>query len=190
MNDPTPGAAAGNRVVGIHYDHRVNLAFGYDHTLRFGDEIWLRARLYLPTPPADVNQNRKLIDFQGPNGQRSILHAWGHELRYTATYNGVEDTESGHSHANRATGIQIPFDQWITLEVHHKINSAPGVRDGVLEIYVNGEPTPSLRWTDMMWPNTGYYFNWLEIGSQVNNGGLDEWRYWDDVAFSTKRIGP
>ncbi|MDP9203231.1 MAG: Ig-like domain-containing protein [Gemmatimonadota bacterium] len=117
-----------------------------------------------------------------------------------------------------APQINLQFDSWHTIEVKMVTNSADGVHDGSLAFYIDnpsdtptwttvgaigygpsGGTTPTgLYWITESWapldshgiPVVGSYFNDLKVGSQYSSALLaPEYRYWDNVAFSTTRIG-
>lgn len=202
-NDPT--ASGRGRVGRFTYaplsGQSMERAIVYIHPtrIRYGQTIWMRARLYQPSGTGNYNaeHNRKLIDWQG-GGVRMTLHRVGptRELKfsYVDAVTGVEVER-----LDAATGIVLADNQWHTIEVRMTTNSADGVSDGILEVYMNGASTPTYsRTTSLRWITEGFtggsYFQRFLTGFQltINSGDpvYQDIRYWDDIAFSTTRIGP
>jgi len=207
-NDPT--RKGHGRVARVLYDpasgslHRSqDRGFGYQarsERLRYGKTVWMRGELYLPYAGSvqRANHNRKLIDFAGtgPTGihTRVTLHRRDMVL-YVSTVDWMRG--SARETIAESTGIRLEDDKWHTIEVRLTTNSADGIRDGVLEIYMNGAAAPSYaRRQGLGWITEAYrggsFFSWFGIGSQLTIDAGDasyrEYRYWDDVAFSTRRI--
>jgi hypothetical protein len=97
---------------------------------------------------------------------------------------------------------------WYRLEMQITQESSMGASDGVCKIWLNGAliySKTTVNWTDagqagipLLGGNgTNFdpadaHFQGLEVGEQVNdnnNSAYDEYRYWDNVGFSTSRIG-
>jgi hypothetical protein len=175
--------------------------FGFESRLRYGQTIWMRGQVYLPYAGSSTkaNHNRKLVDFVG-SGQRGIHTRMTLHRRDMVLYVSVVDWMTGSLRETLAesTGIRLPDNTWLTIEVRMTTNRADNIRDGVLEIYINGASTPSysrgrgLGWITEKYPG-GSFFSWFAIGSQLTVDAGDpvyrEYRYWDNVAFSTTRIG-
>ena len=188
-----------------HHHTSQDRAFGYQaggDRLRYGKTIWVRGQVYLPYAGSarKANHNRKLIDFtgSGPTGihTRVTLHRRDMMLNVS-----IVDWMGGSLRETLAesTGIRLADDTWHTIEVRMTTNSADRVRDGVLEIYMNGATTPSYsRRKGLGWITEKYrggsFFNWFGIGSQLTIDAGDppyrEYRYWDNVKFSTQRLAP
>lgn len=204
IDDPT-GSGKG-KVARMHYSPVVGsseekgLAYTGGST-RYGKTIWMKGDIFLPSGSAGRNSadNRKLIDFQG-GGVRMTLHrVSANDLRLSVVdwMNGSEQETIAES-----TGLTIPDDRWTTIEVKMVTNSADNVRDGVLEVYLNGSSTPSYRrasglgWITEKFVGPygpGSYFNTYVLGFQLTISGstaYQEDRYWDNVAFSTQRVTP
>lgn len=167
--------------------------------LRYNQTIWFRGRLYIPAGTGNWNgaHNRKLVDYQG-GGVRITLHRVGptRDLKMS-----IVDYLSGFEREvmDPSTGITLADDTWHTIEMRVTTNSATGVLDGVVEIFMNGSTTPSYRrdtglgWINEVFPG-GSYFDRYFTGFQltINSGDpvYSDVRYWDDIAFATTRIGP
>ena len=174
--------------------------FGFESRIRYRETIWMRGQVYLPYAgsPIKANHNRKLVDFVG-SGMRGIHTRMTLHRRDMVLHVSVVDWMSGSLRETLAesTGIRLPDNTWLTIEVRMTTNSADNIRDGVLEIYINGASTPSysrrrgLGWITEKYPG-GSFFSWFAIGSQLTVDAGDpvyrEYRYWDDVAFSRTRI--
>jgi hypothetical protein len=200
--DDMTGSGRG-RIARMHYapgvgqSHELALAH-VTAPLRFGKTVWMKGDVFLPSGSLNrkSTDNRKLIDFQG-GGVRMTLHREGAgDLRVSIVdwMNGREEETIAES-----TGLTIPDDKWTAIEVRLTTNSADNLRDGVLEIYLNGSATPSYRrasglgWiTDkFVGPyGTGSYFNTFMMGFQLTNSGpvaYEEDRYWDNIGFSMEQ---
>lgn len=200
------------RVVRILYDPRLakhhtsqDRGFGYQagrDRIRYGKTIWVRGQVYLPYAGSTrrANHNRKLIDFagSGPTGThaRLVLHR-----RDLMLYVSTADWMGGslRETLSESTGIRLADDKWHTIELRMTTNSADGVRDGVVEIYMEGATVPTYsRRKGLGWITEKYrggsFFNWFAIGSQLTIDAGDpvyrEYRYWDNVIFSTRRLAP
>jgi hypothetical protein len=87
---------------------------------------------------------------------------------------------------------------WHSYEFHVKMNSAPGVNDGVWGFYIDGVLLAER--TDVPWKeagsNTTHNWNWLMFLDNITNGSspMDTHTemplYMDDVVVSTEYIGP
>src|SRR5262249_30264979 len=98
----------------------------------------------------------------------------------------------------------LNLGQWYRIETQVTAESAPGVHDGAIKVWVNGTLVWQFLNQAFAPPNqTGKLFweTWW-VGAQresaLNSGGgdtsdgtaIDETRYWDNVTFSTTRVGP
>ena len=228
--DPT-GSGRG-RVARIYYaptttnasaDRYLEYHVADSSKLRYGRTIWMRGDFYLPYAGSDhkAADNRKLIDFGGSSndgwtggGVRMVIHRRESDIHpgKKVLELSASDWMRGNGYEEETvyeeTGIEINDDTWYTIEVKMVTNSADNVRDGVLEIYMNGEATPSYRRsTGLGWiteafapvgpdniPRVGSYFSHFRVGSQLtihypSDPLYTEYRYWDNVGFSTTRMG-
>jgi hypothetical protein len=84
------------------------------------------------------------------------------------------------------------------------MESAIGRADGILRIWLDDNlvfESAAMTWSDPAWVgDTSYgvpfdasdiYFESFQVGDQVlwDKGYFDEFRYWDNIQFSTRRIG-
>jgi hypothetical protein len=225
-NDPT-GSGRG-KVNRIFYtvpttfqSNDVNMELNTAHRYRYGETIWFKGDFYIPSTlsdgvtPKTALQNddtRKLIDyFNGELKPRLIILRQNRALLFyvgqiEADGNYHEDITIGN------TGIIPADDKWHTIEVMYKLNSADGVKDGVLDIYVdNPSATPDVHLAKGIFPITqgvnggtasqqtafdagGSYLSSFRFGTQLTTygqgeGAYSEYRYWDNVTFSRTRIG-
>jgi len=180
-----------------------NMEFDTVHHYRYGETLWFKGDVYLPSAvvsggPQNANNQRKLLDYFRVNNARLFLTRetdgtlhWIAGDIMSGVY--VEDRYIG------STGITLLDDTWYTIEVKMVTNSADGVRDGRLEFYVNNpSSTPSfvvssgLGWITEK--SGGTYFNSFRFGTQLTihyptDPVYSQYRYWDNVSFSTTRMG-
>ena len=183
----------------------------------------------MPTNPLSdpnwrANDYRKLLDWQGQSDDGRTLGGarWylakmldnntnhpclGLTVESRTTVNGVDQGATIQYFVDFAQD-QVTFDTWHTLEVRMITNSADGLHDGSIAIWLDNPTntptyqTPStLYFINEAWapnglggvPVVGSYFNDLRQGSQLSNNSPlplnTEYRYWDNIAFSTTRIG-
>ena len=199
ISDPT-GSGRGN-LVEITYapasGGSMERALKYTHgsQLRYGATMWVKADLYQLTGGGnyDANHNRKLFDYQGSH-VRMTLHRRDGVLRFSAVDAMTSGTET--EVIAETTGITINDNTWYTVEVRMVTNSADNVRDGLLEVYINGAVTPSyVRSTGLGWitENGGAsYFQGFFTGFQLTidsgDGTYTDTRYWDNITYSDLRI--
>ncbi|MDQ6770302.1 MAG: Ig-like domain-containing protein [Gemmatimonadota bacterium] len=182
-------------------DH--NMEFDTIHHYRYGETLWFKGDVYMPSGvvsggPKDFNNQRKLLDYFRVNNARLFLTRetdgtlhWVAGDIMTGVY--VEDRYIG------STGVKLLDDTWYTIEMKMVTNSADGIRDGRLEFYVNNpSSTPDfvvssgLGWITEK--SGGTYFNSFRFGTQLTihyptDSVYSEYRYWDNVSFSTTRMG-
>lgn len=87
---------------------------------------------------------------------------------------------------------------WHCYEFHVKMNSAPGVADGIWGVYIDGAlvaESTTVQWK-MEGSNTTYNWNWLMFIDNITNASAPRENhvempiYMDDVVVSTEYIGP
>jgi hypothetical protein len=213
-NDPT-GSGRG-KVSRIFYtvpatflSNDVNMEFNTAHHFRYGETIWFKGDVYIPSTLSDGvtpkttlqnNDTRKILDYfpAAAFGARLILgRQFGEQIQWTVCQRELDGTY--HCDVRHGdTGIVLSDDAWHTIEVRWTLNSADRVSDGVLEIYVdNATSTPNYSVTTGLNPITesdgGTYFSSFRFGTQLTSfgtgeGAYSENRYWDNVSFSTTRM--
>jgi Bacterial Ig-like domain (group 2) len=185
----------------------INMELNTAHHYRYGETIWFKGDLYIPSTlsdgvtPKTASQNadtRKLIDFfNSPPWPRLILERTNGLLKYFVCQ--IEDDGQFHTDITwGSTGIPLSDDTWYTIEVRFTLNSADGVKDGVLDVYINNTSSvPNFHLASGIFPitekNGGSYFNSFRYGTQTTTysgeAAYSEYRYWDNVAYSTTRNG-
>jgi hypothetical protein len=124
-----------------------------------------------------------------------------------ATVNGLQ-VPNTEQYFGQFAQDKFGFDTWHTIEVRLITNSANGVADGSLAFWLdNNTDTPdfvtpsTLNFINESWaplgndglPRVGSYFSALQVGSQLSNATPlplnQEYRYWDNITFSTTRVG-
>jgi hypothetical protein len=134
-----------------------------------------------------------------------VVGVVGYHLSVGSTYRRQDGTVSNRD----ANLITMSGKRWYTLEMQVTMETSIGAGDGILRLWLDGVQLYSI--TDMHlsdpawigqpipggnstpWDPADYFLKYLYVGEQVNLSGnigtFDEYRYWDNVAFSTKRIG-
>ena len=195
----------------------VNRALSFVHPRRWAEPMYFRGEFNIPVGDIAENEVlRKLVYWQphydytkysngGLASGRTVVHLTGSDLIVDATFNPLPGSgrrsDDVRTWAVVASGLKE--NQWYTLEVFQQMESALGRADGILRVWLNGVlvfDKKTMTWSDPLWVgNTSggvpfeasdiYFENFL-VGEQVNrnDGGFNENRYWDNVAFSTKRI--
>lgn len=195
----------------------VNRALSFVHPRRWAEPMHFRGEFNIPVGDIRENEVlRKLVYWQphsdyakysngGLASGRTVVHTTGSDLIVDATFNPLPGSGRTSDDVRTweivATGLKE--NQWYTLEVFQQMESALGRADGILRVWLNGAlvfEKNTMTWSDPAWVgNTSggvpfeasdiYFENFL-VGEQVNrnDGGFNEYRYWDNVAFSTKRI--
>jgi uncharacterized protein YjdB len=220
VQDPTGSGRGGVlriHYVGANQDS--NRSIEYGHKVGFGQTMYLRGQFYLPANAVGMDDGfyqRKLTywhahaDYntygcQGGPSFFNLITMYGNGMHL---YAGYVD-HAGVAQITQIFLASIAAGRWYSLEQQVTMNSSPSANDGVVRIWLDGvlllEKT-NMRWTDPAWDGQFFgcngqgsvlswndvYFDRFEVGQQVNfmNGSFDEYRYWDNVAFSTRRIGP
>lgn len=211
------GRVARLRYVGKNTDQNRAIAFTYPR--RWAEPIYFKGEFYIPLDDLGTDDFiRKLVYWQshsdyakyttngGLASGRTVVHLAGSDLRVDATFNPAPRTgrkaDDVRTFATIATGMK--GNKWYTLEVFQQMESAIGRTDGVLRIWLDGEEVFSnstMAWSDPAWVGnrsnrvafsaSDIYFEHFLVGDQVNwhGGSFNEYRYWDNVEFSTRRVG-
>ncbi|MDB4912938.1 MAG: hypothetical protein JWM95_582 [Gemmatimonadetes bacterium] len=203
--DPT-GAGRGS-VAQVKYDYPANGGGQIDlnqyfslypkTSYSYGSTVFFRGYVYFPANTVkltDQNVLRKLVYWRtdAPNLTQCnlVVLMWGDQIMMNVATSPSNDVSSPHGVAT------LVGDQWTRVEMQVTMNSAAAVNDGIVRLWING----SLVWErlDMRLTETTasatVKWAWWGIGHQREGDGIettvDERRYWDNVAFSTTRIGP
>src|SRR5688500_13411816 len=195
-----------------------NRAMEFTHARRWGEPMYFRGEFNIAVDDLAANEVlRKLVYWQSHNDYakyttngglasgRTVVHLTGSDLVVDATFNPAAG--SGRD-ANDVRTVEIVASglkghQWYTLEVFQQLESAIGRNDGILRVWLDGNlvfEKTTMTWSDPAWVGStintvpfeaaDIYFEHFLVGNQVNrnDGGFNEYRYWDNVEFSTRRI--
>jgi hypothetical protein len=95
------------------------------------------------------------------------------------------------SYPQNRSGTIIPFNQWVCVETHQKMNTVVGgvgLADGVIEVWLNG--TLTTQYTNVIYrTNTATStskFNFIRV---VRHGADNRYRYEDDFVLADTRVG-
>jgi hypothetical protein len=78
--------------------------------------------------------------------------------------------------------ITMPFDQWVCVETHQKMNTV-GMSNGVIEVWLNG--TLTTQYTNVIYRNALISFNFIRV---LRRGGENMYRYEDDFVLADTRV--
>jgi hypothetical protein len=211
------GNVARIHYVGANGD--ANRQVGYLHPVHFGETLYFKGDFYFPvgTDLSKSMIQRKLLywqphfDYAKYGGQGgpvywNIISMFGDQLTWTAGM--VAQASPVGDQSPTVYGLAtIVAGRWYTLEQRMTTESSIGARDGVIQIWLDGVlifTRTGMWWSDPAWigqPVPGgngtlfdaadLYFQQFFTGDQTDweTGSFDEYRYWDNVAFSTTRIG-
>ncbi len=195
-----------------------NRSLEFTHARRWGEPIYFRGEFFLPLDDLGAHgiirkliywqSNRDYGKYPGNGGLatgRTVVLLSGTDLVVDATYNPAAGTgkssDDVRTVATLADGLR--GNTWYTLEVYQRLESAIGRADGVLQVWLDGKlvfNSSTMTWSDPAWVGdmssgvpfdaADIYFKHFRVGDQVNwnEGSFDEFRYWDNVEFSTHRI--
>ena len=214
-----PAKSGRGRVVSLRYqgaDGDDNTSLVFSKKIGYRETIYFRGEFYIPVASlGDGSVQRKLVYFKshedwgkyrGGRKFRTVVKLTGDELGVDAVYEPLSgDIDGVRTYGAIAKGLT--GQTWYTLEVQQTSESKIGAGDGKLRIWLNGVikfNNNKMQWTDPAWlgepvfeggepldPDDVYWDTFM-VGQQVNTqqGSFDEYRYWNNVAFSKKRIGP
>jgi hypothetical protein len=183
--------------------YRPRRDFGYGSTFFFGGDFYIPAGVFnFDNPKVD----RELLEFRGTTGDSTyhptagivvIVHYWG--------FCGVQ-LEWSHDSKMAASSCGhgvVRMARWHRIETEVRLNTNGSASDGILRLWFDGTLTfedSTIRFTDPAWLGPARWGSW-SIGSRrrssdfdgmtdlTDTGKIDELRYWDNVAFSTTRVG-
>lgn len=201
-SDPT-GSGRG-KLVSIHYT-RTSLSQGYDNNrgimyeksdgVGLGKTIVFAGDLYLDTPLAGSQPaQRKLLYWQpdggGFPGFWSVLGLYGYSMFVNAGY--ITADESGLFQRSGFATLQP--NRWYHIEMQVTLNTSFTSGDGIIRVWLDGSlvfEKTDMRFSDPTWtaPPANQKFRYFIVGDQMNYDGLyDEYRYWDNVTFTSSRV--
>ena len=195
-----------------------NRAMDFAYPRKWGQSMYFRGEFNIPVNDLAAGETlRKLIYFQPHNDWakykvngglatgRTVVVLRGSDMVVDATYNPSPKTGKNANDVRTvetvATGIA--GHKWYTLEIRQQMESSLGGNDGILQVWLDGTlvfDRKDMTWSDPNWVGdtsngipysaSDIYFEHFLVGEQVNAWeSFDEYRYWDNVAFSTRRIG-
>lgn len=197
MDDPT--GKFGGKVARIEFSRQclscsadVNraLRFEYPRGIGLGQTVFIRGHVLIPTPQSNMTgAQRKLYYVQRDPNDLSFLF-----LKAESTTPGGQPLKMVITDNRVFSAGSIMFDQKTSIEVQITTNSAVGVADGIVRVWVNGNLTMDKSGLELL--DSTKPFESFRFGQQTQHlygdktVTFDEYRYWDNMAVSTKRIGP
>jgi hypothetical protein len=171
-----------------------------------GSTIYVASEFLIPAGSAsDATQQRKLMYLKGGWDviQENDRYRVAPLLRGTNLYVSAKKEHSNGSttvfYDEQAVIGTVTFGQWFSLEVMATINSTQAATDGALKLWLDGDLVVNLtglNWTDTSWGTSDASWVWYEwsYGDQAQDddsstGRPQEYRYLNNVAASTSRIG-
>jgi hypothetical protein len=176
----------------------------------YGETFFMAGWLYIPTPEAHMLAAQRKIfypqdsqdcafGFMKVEGYNSTLHA--QSIKFVTwkypTGNKV--------YAPTVAGTVFKYDLWQHMEIMIAMNSAVGLQDGSMKCWKDGvlvfdHPNMWFKKSNVN-PNNGNdttargFGKPFKIGEQTQGSPdsavlFDEYRYWDNCAVSSTRIGP
>ena len=95
------------------------------------------------------------------------------------------------SYPPNRSGTIIPFDRWVCVETHQKMNTVEmntGMANGVIEVWLNG--TLTTQYTNVIYRNNAAtstsQFNFIRV---LRQGADNMYRYEDDFVLADTRVG-
>ena len=168
--------------------------------------VFVRGYTYQPSPEAggSTNIQRKLYYFKGAyvSGQPKFnLVFVTFDMKpavmvrpcSTTVYPGATDCDQIALWFSPQPTLE--YNRWYALEIEVQHNSAPGVADGIVRVWIDGVKV--LDRTDvytrgvLVEPDSGYAR--VEIGRQADRDlwrPVEEYRYWDDIVIGDAYVGP
>ncbi len=204
-DDPT--GLAGGKVARILYSSPggfassdQNIEWNSPTPFRYGARIVAKADFYLPSEcvsggPQNYDNTRKLIDWfvGGEPNCRLILERTNGMLRYSVAQTEIEGRYVGEWHVDVRhgdTGIVLRDNRWFNLAVVFTTNSADGVADGKLEIFLDGisKFTLATGLSPITEKNGGTFFQSFRFGSQVTtqegDPAMSQYRYLKNLSIA------
>ncbi len=202
---PDPTGNGFGKVLKIHYHIGATVEHADDNkSIQFTPVnknmpvLFMRWYVYVPDPVTQQLRDiqRKLIYVNATNTQWHMTFGslGGSSVPNVGGLLLTNWVGGGVNHTINAYNLApLRYNQWHYIEIEVRLNT-PGLSDGVVRVWFDDANTP-------VYQNTaanvrGAYstgFEWILIGQQADRVGffvVDEDRYLDRIAFSTKRIGP
>jgi hypothetical protein len=189
VNDPTGsghGKVARFHYVGSAQDRNRSLMYEKGSGVGLGQTMHFSGEFYLPVGinASPLFAARKLLYFQpdaafGKNFF-SVITMYGTAMSITNGY----VSQSGATVEEKGPTVPVMFlpGRWYKIETQLTLNTSFTAKDGVYRCWIDPSWTAS---------PTAQKFRYVLFGDQVNSSGrYDEYRYWDNVTFSTVRVAP
>jgi hypothetical protein len=185
-------SGAGDGVVARDVKVKYTHATGYG----LGTTFYFRGHVVVPTPAADMlNGQRKLFYIQTQsNGADAFFF-----LKAEPAISGGQTLKlefPKYPTGNMAPSAgSIQFNTKHSIEVQITVNSSISLADGIVRVWVDGAMTYEKTDAYPMRTLTKGNFKVFCFGDQCQASlsadiAFDEYRYWDNLAISTARIGP
>jgi hypothetical protein len=196
-----------------------NRGMEFTRARRWGEPLYFKGDFYIPVDDISANDIiRKLIYWQPHNDYakyttnggrasgRTVVQMTGRSLIVDAVYNPQPGfgKVSNDVRTVQLLATDMNGNQWYSLEVFQQMETAIGRADGILRVWLDGRllfDRTNMTWSDPKWvgdlsnsvpfEESDIYFEHFMVGDQVNwaDGDFNEYRYWDNVEFSTRPIG-
>jgi hypothetical protein len=185
-------SGAGDGVKAVDVKLKFTHATGYG----LGTTFYFRGHVVVPTPASDMlNGQRKLFYIQtqsnGPDAffflkaEPAIPGGQTLKLEFPKFPTGNMAPSAG----------SIQFNTKHSIEVQITVNSTTAIADGIIRVWVDGVLTFEKLDAYPMRTTARGNFKVFCFGDQCQASlaadiAFDEYRYWDNLAISTQRIGP
>jgi len=163
--------------------------------LGHGSTTWFRGDFFFPKNTVNFTESqtlRKLTYWRtgdgGTNQCDFVIGMYGNQVFVSVVVPGTTEIMDWNV-------VSLNAGQWYRLELGVVMNSAPGVANGSIAMYLDGKQVYSRSKIAFTRPSdpTNKSWIWLAVGHQREGNGketsISEERYWDNLAFSTARIG-
>jgi uncharacterized protein YjdB len=205
IGDPTN--LGHGRVARIHFQNNPSVGYIDDDkalapssppSISLGQEMWFQGDFYLdPTARMDASGpntvQRKLLYWggHGPADFSTVLSSFGPQF-----YIGHTPVDANSYQYIDPSIVTLTAGAWHRLKVQLRMNSSFGATDGILRIWIDGTlmwGRTNMTWTDpTVWAGhsaSEFQWNGWGVGYQVNaSSAVNEYRYWDNVIFSSTPI--
>jgi hypothetical protein len=213
--DPAPGGTRGN-VVRINYsaagagesrDRYFALEYGSGAGPGLGSTRYIYGEFFIPSGVTeDATFQRKL--FYGKYDPRLHANVNQDKLQFVLTRRGTgvalfaTRLDQNNTTAEQGSGstsvATCASGEWHSFEIQLTMNSTQSANDGVLRLWINGSlvfSNTAARFTDPAWGASDSQIKWYHypFGEQAqddDSARAQEYRYWNNCAISTTRVGP
>jgi len=207
INDPTGGghgkAARSHYVTDAITQFDDNKALlPQNLSIGAGDSLWFQGDFYFPatdnmTASGPSTVQRKLLYWKNdysPHPFVMVVTSFGPQM----VINTIPTQSFSPTGENIYLPVNITTGVWHTLKVQLKPNTSFIAKDGTLRVWLDGVLVfdhTDMSWTDpTVWAGADlrtYQWTNFGVGYQVSSAvAVNEYRYWDNVTFSTAPIKP